>query len=94
MATARIEAPEPVYPPKKVVLELDEWEADTLRALCSMVAGDPANSPRRHAASIADALDDATDGGSFTGNAEGLMRASSTYHGIWFDDYPEGQGSE
>jgi hypothetical protein len=94
MATARIEIPEPVYPPKKVVLELDEREADTLRALCSMVAGDPVNSPRRHAASIADALDDATGGGSFAGNAENLMRASSAYHGIWFNDYPEGRASE
>lgn len=50
MATVKVIEPKPVkQPPKRIVLELSEGEADFVLAMSGIVTGSPKHSPRKYA---------------------------------------------
>ena len=73
----------------RVVLTLDEDEAEFLEAILRRISGDPANSPRKYQESISKALR-SVPAVTFGRHPSSLITAGS---GIRFNEYP-GQESE
>lgn len=88
MAKATVITPKPVrQPPKKIVLELSEGEADFILAVCGRVTGSMSNSPRKYASRIYSELIKVKvlGGVASTTDAYKLMSSDSR---VSFEDYP------
>lgn len=90
MAKATVIQPKPVkQPPRKIVLELTEGEADFLLGISLHIGGHPTNSPRKYAVRIGDALYAALGVGADQTDAARLRDKTASPKGtIYFRDYP------
>ena len=88
MAKATVITPKPArQPPKKVILELSEGEADSIQGITGWVGGSM-NSPRKYNESIQDALSEALDTNCEDTDAHSLLMECDSDMGLHFNDYP------
>lgn len=88
MAKATVIQLKPVkQPPKKIILELSEGEADFIYAVTHRVAGSPTASPRKYSERVHAALKAALGIDGHQTDAHRLMSNASR---IYFNEYPDG----
>lgn len=90
MAKATVINPKPVkQPPRRVILELTDGEADFILGVTNRVGGSPTASPRKYSERIRAALRDALGVDPFRTDADKLMSSASR---IYFNEYPVNHG--